>query len=72
MVSEIQYSGMLKMYMKESQIGCKVNKSTNNANKVYMYTTTTILYPEKNDISDEYGQARKPDHTEVLGDVEDC
>ena len=32
MVSEIQYSGMLKMYMKESQIGCKVNKSTSNAN----------------------------------------
>ena len=59
------------MYMKESQIGCKVNKITSNANNIYMYKTTTILYPEKNDVS-EYGQARKPDHTEVLGDVEDC
>lgn len=69
MVSEIQYSGMLKMYMKESQIGCKVNKSTSNAN---VYNNNAFIYPEKNYISDEYGQARKPDHTEVLGDVEDC
>ena len=54
--------------MKESQIGCKVNKSTSNAN---VYNNNAFIYPEKNYISDEYGQARKPDHTEVLGDVED-
>ena len=42
-------------------------KSTN----LFSQVNNNAFYTLKRNVSDEYDQARKPDHTEVLGDVED-
>ena len=50
--------------MKEPPIGVK---STN----LFSQVNNNAFYTLKRNVSDEYGLARKPDHTEDWGDVEE-